>query len=55
MSLAFSSGFFIGFFAVLFAVALFLAIISIIEGNKKKEFLVEINSLKEYEDWKNRR
>jgi len=54
MSLDFSYGFFIGFFAVLFSVALFLAIISLVESRKKKEFLIEINSIEEYEKWKRR-
>jgi type IV secretory pathway component VirB8 len=52
MITSFGYGFYVGFFAVLFSVALFIAIISIVEVRKKKEFLVEINSLQEYEVWK---
>jgi type IV secretory pathway component VirB8 len=52
MSLAFSYGFYVGFFAVLFSVALFLAIISMIENNKKKEYLIEIDSIEDFEKWK---
>jgi hypothetical protein len=51
----FSSGFFLGFFFVLLAIFLFISILAFIENYKKNRFLVEINSIQEYEDWKNKR
>ena len=48
----FDSGFITGYLLVFCSVLIFIIILYFVENSKKKRYLIEINSLNEYEDWK---
>ena len=48
----FDAGFISGYLLVICSVLIFIIILYIVENSKKKRYLVEINSLQEYENWK---